>query len=443
VKASPRDLVAALRERGLVHQVTDEALGPLSAKEPITAYIGFDPTADALHAGSLYPVMLLLHAALAGHRPIAVVGGGTGLIGDPSGRDSERPLMDPEHLKANFESLSVQITGLFSSAGLPGACTVIDNAAWLGGLNLIEFLRDTGKHFTVNWMMAKDSVRARLEDREQGISYTEFSYMLLQAHDFHHLWKSPEFRCRLQMGASDQWGNITAGVELIRKKEGGTAYGLTCPLLLTEDGRKFGKSAGNAVWLERGFTDDFTFYQFWMNLGDPVASHLLAAYTLLPMAEVGEIRAAASRHPESRPCQRRLAYEVTRLVRGDDAAERQEAIAHAFFGEGSVRTLDAATLEEAAQGLPVVDLPRSRMLGAPVFQIAKDALTSPRMLPALSGGEVRRAFEQGGISISGRAIRRGTRPDSPEAIAESDLLHGRYLVIRHGRRYCMVRATGG
>ena len=422
MKAKPRDLVAALRARGLVHQVTDEALGPLSAKEAITAYIGFDPTASSLHAGSLYPVMLLAQAARAGHRPIALVGGGTGLIGDPGGRDEERPLIDEEEARANLDALKQQVARLLDGTG----AEVLDNAEWLRPLRLVDFLRDTGKHFTVNWMMAKDSVRARLEDRSQGISYTEFAYMLLQAYDYYRLWK--DRGCRLQMGASDQWGNITAGIELIRRRDGGEAFGLTCPLLLTPDGKKFGKSAGNAVWLDPERTSAYRFFQFWMNQEDALAADLLGAYTFLPVEEVAAVRDETAKSPEKRAAQRRLAREVTAFVHGKDAADRAEKAARVLFGEGSLRDLDGATLREVFESVPALRRPKS----AATTDSYAALFCDPALALCASKGEFKRMLAQKALSVN-------DAPLAAETVRAEDLLPGGVLILRKGKKsYGMV-----
>jgi tyrosyl-tRNA synthetase len=366
--------------------------------------------------------MLLAQAARAGHRPIALVGGGTGLIGDPGGRDEERPLIAEEEARANLDLLKGQIARLLEGAG----AEVVDNAEWLRPLRLVDFLRDTGKHFTVNWMMAKESVRARLEDRDRGISYTEFAYMLLQAYDFYRLWR--DRGCRLQMGASDQWGNITAGIELIRRRDGGEAFGLTCPLLLTHDGKKFGKSAGNAVWLDGGLTSPYRFFQFWMNQEDALAADLLAAYTFLPMDEVAALRAEAAKSPGARACQRRLAAEVTAFVHGKDAADRAARAARVLFGEGSLRDLDAATLREVFESVPSVKRPKSAA--------STDAYAALFCDPALglckSKGEFRRMLEQ-------RALTVNDAPLPAETVRAGDLLPGGVLILRKGKKtYGMV-----
>jgi len=426
MKGARRDLVAMFRERGLFHQVTDEALGPLSAKEPVTAYIGFDPTAPSLHAGSLYPLMLLAQLGRAGHQPIPLLGGGTGLIGDPGGRDEERPLIPLEEARANLESIRAQVRGLLEKA--EARPLVLDNAEWLRPLLMVDFLRDVGKHFTVNWMMAKDSVRARLEDRDQGISYTEFAYMLLQAYDFYRLWK--DRGCRLQMGASDQWGNITAGIELIRRKDGGEAYGLTCPLLLTPDGKKFGKSAGNAVWLDANLTSPYRFFQFWMNQEDALASTLLAAYTFLPMDEVAALRADAAKAPEKRVVQRRLAREVTEFVHGKDAAARAVKVSGFLFGEVALKDLDEATLAALEGAIPTVTRPALQ----PIAATFSDAGL------VKGSSEFKRLLAQGAIYVNNVAVPKDA--DGKAAPRKSDLLFGKFLVLRRGKKdYALVRVV--
>jgi len=423
---APRDLVATLRERGLVHQVTDEALGALTAREPMVLYNGFDPTAPSLHAGSLYPVMILAHAARAGHRPVALVGGGTGMVGDPSGREAERPLADAEQVRAQNAALGAQIGRLLEASGI--ATAVVDNSDWLSRTGLMEFLRDVGKHFSVNAMMAKDSVRTRLQDRDQGISFTEFSYMLLQAYDFYRLWK--DRGCRLQTGGSDQWGNITAGIELIRRREGGEAYGLTCPLLLGADGRKFGKSAGNAVWLDGAMTSPYRFFQFWVNQDDAQAATLLAPYTFLPMEEIAALRAAAAAAPEKRLAQRRLAAEVTTFVHGGDAAARAERAARFLFGEIEIRDLDESVLDSLAGEIPTIDRPLSHGIAA---TFADAGLVK-------SNGEFKRLLAQGALRVNGVPLAADMDPRA--GLQESDLLFGRFAEFQRGKKdKALVRVT--
>jgi len=433
-RPAPRNLVEVLRRRGLVHQVTDEALGPLSAKEPVTAYNGFDLSAPSLHAGSLYPLMILAHAARCGHRPIFLLGGGTGRIGDPSGREAERPLLGLDEIEANVRGMKAQIERLLGQNGLE--VEVLDNAAWLADLDLVGFLRDVGKHFTVNWMMAKESVRARLEDREQGISFTEFSYMLLQAYDFLRLHE--DRGCRLQTGGSDQWGNITAGIELIRRRTGVQAFGLTCPLLTTPDGKKFGKSVQGAVWLDAARTSPYRFYQFWMNQGDALASSLLAAFTLLPMEEIEAVRAESAKTPETRLAQRRLAAEATAFVHGREAAARAEGASRVLFGEGSLRDLDAATLEEVFADVPSAAIPRSELVKTVAFValFLKTGLVK-------SVSEFRRLQGQGALTWNETRIK-GDDPTAGAGVGIESFLHGKFLVLRRGKKdYALVRVVEG
>ncbi len=436
--AKRADLVAAFRSRGLVHQVTDEALGPLSAREPIVGYIGFDPTAYSLHAGSLYPVMLLAHLGRAGHRPIAVFGGGTGMIGDPSGKSAERPLLDKQTIDMNVSNQTRQVTRILERAGVHQV-TCLNNAAWLGDLHLVEFLRDVGKHFTVNWMVAKESVRARLEDREHGISFTEFSYMLLQAYDFLHLHK--EHGCRLQMGGSDQWGNITAGIELIRRQAGGEAFGLTSPLLLDASGKKFGKSEGGTVWLESSRTSPYEFYQFWFNQPDAQAEGLLRAFTLMPDGEIEEtIEQARRSDPGERVLQRRLAFEVTNLVHGENAAS--SGARGSELRRGGLRLQEIGVAEEifeAFEGAPRIDFPRSLLVGTSLRVL----FTHQGVGLIRSTSDWRRHLAQGSIYLNDERVK--PPPGAPEPkIEEHDVLYGKVVVLRRGKKdYALVRVIDG
>jgi tyrosyl-tRNA synthetase len=428
VNPDRKDLVAALRERGLVYQVTAESLGPLSLREPIGAYIGFDPTAASLHAGSLYPVMILCHLARAGHRPVALVGGGTGLIGDPSGRESERPLLDEAAVRAQVDSQRAQLARLLAAGGVE-APEVADNAEWLRGLGLVEFLRDTGKHFTVNSMMARDSVRTRLEDRAQGISFTEFSYMLLQAYDFWRLYATRGVR--LQLGGSDQWGNIVGGVELIRRREGAEAFGVTCPLLLAADGRKFGKSAGNAVWLDGAMTPPSDFYQFFINQDDATAATLLGAYTFLPMDEVRALREESKAAPEKRIAQRRVAFEVTRFVHGEAAAREAEAQAARVFRRDGIEGLDADALLARYGGVPTFRFPGD-------FDAAAGPLTAlaafVRTGLCKSGSDFRRKLAEGALHLNEVRLPASAVDGGDALLPSSKAVSGRVLLLRKGKK---------
>ena len=414
-----------LHFRGLVHQVTDPSLlGRLDA-EPLVAYIGFDPTADSLHVGSLLQILLLRRLQQAGHRPIAVAGGGTGLIGDPGGKADERPLLDEEQLAANLDGIGRQLER-FLDFGAGGA-ELVDNAEWLRRTGLISFLRDVGKHFTVNQMVAKESVRARLQRPDRGISYTEFSYMLLQAYDFLHLFDTRG--CRLQLGASDQWGNITMGVDLIRRLRGTEVYGLTTPLVTKADGTKFGKTESGTVWLDARRTSAYQLYQFFLRSEDAMVGAYLRAFTFLDHDTITALDEETAHHPERRAAQRTLAREVCAMVHGEAEVRRVERAADALYSE-QITDLDERTLLEVCGEAPTTDLPRSVLdEGLPVV----DALATTGLVP--SKGRARTTVAQGGAYLNNRRV-----GDVEARIGSGDLLAGRYAVLRRGRRdYHLLR----
>jgi tyrosyl-tRNA synthetase len=418
-------LAADLEFRGLLYQVTDPGLlGRLDGDEPLTAYIGFDPTADSLHVGHLVQVLLLRRLQMAGHRPLAVAGGATGLIGDPGGKRQERPLLSAEEVRANVAAISAQL-GRFLDPD--AGADVLDNAEWLGPMGLLGFLRDVGKHFTVNQMMAKESVRTRLERPEQSISFTEFSYMLLQAYDFLHLYRTRG--CRLQVGASDQWGNITLGVELVRKVAGGEVFGLTTPLMLRADGTKFGKTEGGTVWLDRRRTSPYALYQFFLRTEDAEVGGYLRRLTFLDRATIEALDAATATEPQRRQAQRVLAREVCRLVHGDDEVQRAERAAAALYSE-DIAALDETTLLEVCAEAPTSRWARSRVdHGLAVV----DALVDSGLVASRS--QARTTITQGGAYVNNRRV-----TDLEATVGPDDLLHGRYLVLRRGRReYHLVR----
>ncbi|HUP70662.1 MAG TPA: tyrosine--tRNA ligase, partial [Acidimicrobiales bacterium] len=344
-------LLADLQWRGLVHQVTDTELGKILDKESLTAYIGFDPSADSLQLGNLAGILNLVRLQGAGHRPIALAGGGTGLVGDPSGKSAERSLLTAEQLEANLAGIRAQL-GRFLD--FDAGALLLDNGAWLWSLGLLEFLRDVGKHFTVNTMIAKESVRARLEEREQGISYTEFSYMLLQAYDFLQLYE--RHGCTLQAGGSDQWGNITMGVDLVRRSAGAAVYGLTTPLVTKADGTKYGKSVEGAVWLDPAKTSPYAMWQFLYNAEDAKVGEYLRFFTWRTKEEVAELDRATAEAPRRRQALRVLANDVTALVHGAEAATRAEAAADALFA-GDFAALDLDTLDVVLADAPGRRLP--------------------------------------------------------------------------------------
>ncbi|HET9796664.1 MAG TPA: tyrosine--tRNA ligase, partial [Gemmatimonadaceae bacterium] len=360
------EVLEELRWRGLVYQHTDGVPAALAA-EPVSAYIGFDPTGSSLHVGSLVPIMVLVHLQRFGHRPIALVGGGTGMIGDPSGKSAERQLLTAEQVAENAAGIRSQLERFLDFDG-PSAARMRDNAAWLNSLSLVEFLRDVGKHFTVNYMLQKDSVRSRMD---AGISYTEFSYMLLQAYDFLELRRRDDVT--LQLGGSDQWGNITAGIELIRRVDGAEAHALTMPLVTTSTGAKFGKTEAGAVWLDAARTSPYAFYQFWLATDDADVGRYLRYYTLLSREEIESLDRETASSPERRAAQQALARDVTRRVHGEKALGAAEQVSGFFFGG-----LEARELSEAAFGILRAE--------APFAEVARAELASesePDRLDAL------------------------------------------------------------
>ncbi|HOT51176.1 MAG TPA: tyrosine--tRNA ligase, partial [Candidatus Hydrogenedentes bacterium] len=343
--------------RGFVHQTTHEELSQILDRERVTLYCGFDPTADSLHIGSLLPIIGLARFQRAGHKPIALVGGGTGLIGDPSGKTQERQLLDKEQVAINLEGIRKQLERFLDFSG-DNAAEMVNNGDWLCTLPLLDFLRDIGKHFSINVMLAKESVRQRVEDREHGMSFTEFSYSLLQAYDFLHL--SDTRGCTLQIGGSDQWGNIVAGMDLIRRLRDKPAFGLTFPLVTKSDGAKFGKSESGNVWLDAARTSPYKFYQFWINQADSDVPRWLRYFTFMTPGEIAECEEQIAREPEKREAQRRLAGEVTRLVHGETALANAIRASQAMFG-GELAGLDDATLEEVFSEVPSAEIPRGEL----------------------------------------------------------------------------------
>lgn len=413
--------------RGLIHQVTDEdVLAKLDAGG-VTAYSGFDPTAASLHVGNLLQLCTLRRLQLAGNRPIALAGGGTGLIGDPGGKASERPLLSEEQLAENLAGISGQLARFIDLEADGGNGLVLDNAAWLRGQDLIGFLRDVGKHFTVGQMIAKESVRSRIDRPEQGISYTEFTYMLLQAFDFLHLFQ--EQGCTLQVGGSDQWGNITMGVELVRKVASGQAFGLTSPLVTKSDGSKFGKSeAGNdRIWLDASLTSPYRLYQFFLNAEDASVGTYLRYFTFLSHEEIAALDVATAEAPQRREAQRALAAAVVELVHGPEALERALRATGALFST-ELADLDEDTLLDVIADAPSTQVGREEIAaGYGVVDLCVAAGI------CASKGEARRAVEQGGISVNNVKVE-----GVEHAVGSGDLLHGRYLLLRRGRKAVAV-----
>jgi len=415
--------------RRILHQVTDESLFDQLDKGTITAYAGFDPTATSLHMGNLLQIVNLRRLQDHGNRPIAVAGGGTGLIGDPSHKADERRLLDLEQLQENLRGIESQLARYldFSAAAGSAQALLVNNADWLTTVSLTDFLRDTGKHFTVNQMVAKESVKSRLERPDVGISYTEFTYMLLQAYDFLHLFRS--FGCTLQVGGSDQWGNITMGVELIRKVAGTQAYGLTSPLLVKSDGTKFGKSESGAIYLDGAITSPFAMFQYLLNSDDADAGNLLRYLTFLSHDEIRELDHQRETSPQDRASQRALARAVVSFVHSEGAATAAEAAGRALFSE-EIAGLDEATLIDVMSDAPSSQIARSQLTeGIDIV----DLLVLTNL--ASSRGESRRFVDQGGVYLNNRKFD-GT------LVTTDYLLHDRYIVVRRGRRQTHLVRVG-
>jgi tyrosyl-tRNA synthetase len=408
-------LVEELKARDFLQDVTP-GLAERLAQGPITGYVGFDPTADSLHVGNLVPVMALGWLQRTGNFPIVLVGGGTGMVGDPSGRRSERPVLSVEHIDHNVACQRRQLERFLRFDG-PNAARVVDNADWLRPLGLMEFLRDAGKHFTVNYMLAKDSVQNRMET---GISYTEFTYMLIQAYDFWHLYRTA--RCELQMGGSDQWGNITAGTELISRKEGAQAHGLVLPLLTTATGEKFGKSLEGAVYLDPAKTSPYRFFQFWLNSDDRDVERWLKYFTFFPVEEIAALVQEHARDPGRRAAQRRLAEEMTTRIHGAEVTRRVVEASRLLFGGTDLHAAGGDVFDVLANEIPTVRLGRGE-LGVQ----AADLLVRAGL--ATSKGDARRGIQGKGFSLNAAPIESPERP-----LGERDLLAGRYAMLQKGKR---------
>lgn len=420
-----------LQFRGIVKQVTDPELEQALVSGPITLYIGFDPTADSLHVGSLLPLLTLRRFQLAGHKVIALVGGATGMIGDPSFKAQERTLLDEAQLQRNLEGITKVIKRILLLDG-DNAAVVVNNFDWFKDVSYLQFLRDIGKHFTVNHMIAKESVRARLEDREHGISYTEFSYMLLQAYDFYRLHK--DRGVSLQMGGSDQWGNITAGIELTRRMEAAEGraqpkmFGLTHPLVTKADGTKFGKSEQGTVWLDVKRTSPYRLYQFFIQSADADVMTYLKYFTFLSHDELHALEESLQREPQKRAAQQALAREVTRIVHGDDELSRAEAATNALFGT-SIRDLDEATLLDVMSDAPSTGKPRATLDAYTLI----DALVDSGLCS--SKGAARKDIAAGGVYVNNERV-----VDAAATIKHSDLIGGAHVVLRKGKKnYHLLR----
>jgi len=415
------DLFAELESRGFVQQTTPELRAHLAGGRR-TVYCGFDPTAPSLQLGNLMPVMLLRHFQLGGHRPLVLMGGGTGLIGDPSGKPSERPLLSKEQIRDNLHRQRDQMGRLLDFDTKETRPLVLDNAEWLVQQRLVDFLRDVGKHFTVNLMLQKESVQGRLD---AGISYTEFSYMLLQAYDFLHLFRKEQ--CTIQVGGSDQWGNITAGIELIRRVEGGEAHGLVAPLVTTASGAKFGKSEAGAIWLDPQLTSPYKFYQYWINVDDRVVESYLKLFSLKPRDELRELLGRAQQDPARREAQRALAAELAERIHGE-AARSAIVASEILFGDFDPRRADARVFDTLAVEIPTTATPRNGLT-------LVDAVVRAGL--AKSKSEARRSIEQGGIYVNQERAQ-----DVERRIEPADWLADRNVLLRKGKKdYALLRLS--
>lgn len=416
--------------RGLIFDCTD-GLEELLGTQKVTLYNGFDPTADSLHVGHLVPMMQLARMQRFGHSPIALAGGGTGMIGDPSGRSSERNLLTHEQIEANLVKIKDQLAMLLDFDVKSNPARLVNNFDWLSKIDMISFLRDVGKHFTVNYMLAKDSVKGRIARGDEGMSYTEFSYMLLQAYDFKHL--AETFGCQIQMGGSDQWGNITAGTQFIRKVLGQSAQGLVLPLITRADGTKFGKTAdGESVWLDPTRTSPYRFYQFFVNTDDSKVIDLLKFYTFLTKDEIAELAHAVETEAHRRAAQKRLAQEVTRTVHGETALGKAEQATEVLFG-GSLEGLDSSEIADIFTDVPSSELPKSSLEGDGIA--LADVLAATTL--ATSKGDARRSLKGGAMNVNN--VRVG---DVSRALTLDDAIEGQFVVLRKGKRkYHLVRVV--
>jgi tyrosyl-tRNA synthetase len=419
-----RNVVDVLQERGFIEQITDTGLREAASTQTLKCYVGFDPTARSLHLGHIIPVMGLAHFQRNGHIPIALVGGGTGMIGDPSGKTVERQLLSKEDVEANAQRLKTQLSRFFSFEGRQAAL-LLNNAEWLLSLNLVDFLRDIGKHFSINAMIAKESVRWRLEERGQGISFTEFSYMLLQAYDFYHLYEYNG--CAVQAGGKDQWGNITAGIDLIRRVSGGSAHGLTFPLLTTASGVKIGKTEGASgsemVWLDPEMTSPYRMYQYWINTDDRDVIKFLKLFTFLEMSQIAELEESLKQDPGKREPHRRLALEFIRLAHGEEAGRAAQEASEVLFGS-EVQTLSREVFAALAGEVPATKISKGRIQnGVPLADLLLETnlVKSKRAARDLIG--------QGGAYVNNKAWK-----DLEATVGVDQALSGRGILLRAGKK---------
>ena len=428
------NFVEELTWRGMVHTImpgTEELL----AKEQVTAYLGIDPTADSLHIGHLCGVMMLRHFQRCGHKPLALVGGATGMIGDPSGKSAERNLLNEETLRHNVSCIKKQLAKFLDfESDAPNKAELVNNYDWMKDYTFLDFAREIGKHITVNYMMAKDSVQKRLNgEARDGLSFTEFTYQLLQGYDFLYLWENKN--CKLQLGGSDQWGNITTGTELIRRTKGGEAFALTCPLITKADGGKFGKTESGNIWLDPNYTSPYKFYQFWLNVSDVDAERYIKIFTSLSREEIDAIIAEQHEAPHLRPLQKRLAQEITVMVHSQEAYEAAVAASNILFGNttaDTLRNIDEATLLDVFDGVPTFEVSLDELKAG----IKAVELTTDKAAIFPSKGEMRKLTQGGGVSINKEKL-----ATFDQVIDDSHLVAGKYLIVQKGKKnYFLVIA---
>ncbi len=429
------NFVEELKWRGMIHDImpgTEELLN----KERTSGYIGFDPTADSLHIGHMVQVMMLMHFQRAGHTPIALVGGATGMIGDPSGKSEERNLLDETSLRRNQEAIKIQLAKFLDfKSDKPNKALMVNNYDWMKDFSFLAFIRDIGKHITVNYMMSKDSVKKRIgSESKDGMSFTEFSYQLVQGTDFLHLYNN--FSCKLQMGGSDQWGNIVTGTELIRRKAGGEAFALTCPLITKADGNKFGKTESGNVWLDPGKTTPYQFYQFWLNVSDEDAAKYIKIFTILSQEEIGAITLEHSKATHERLLQRRLAEEVTVMVHSREDYEGAVEASQILFGKGtteSLRKMNESTFLAVFEGVPVFEIGNEIIDGG----VSIADLCAEHSQVFTSKGELRRLVQGGGLSLNKEKV------ENAEMIVGRELLlNGKYLLVQKGKKNYFLLKVG-
>lgn len=422
------NFIDELKWRGMIHTMIPGTEELLKGDKMVTAYLGIDPTADSLHIGHLCGVMMLRHLQRAGHKPLALVGGATGMIGDPSGKSKERNLLNEETLRHNQECIKAQLARFLDfESDAPNRAELVNNYDWMKEFSFLDFAREVGKHITINYMMAKDSVQRRLNgEASDGLSFTEFTYQLLQGYDFLHLYR--EKGCRLQMGGSDQWGNITTGTELIRRTDGGEAFALTCPLITKADGGKFGKTESGNVWLDARYTSPYKFYQFWLNVGDADAEKYLKIFTFLTEDEIKMLAAEAEADPGARPMQKRLAREVTIMVHGEDAYNAAVEASKILFSnqaKDALMSLDEQTLLDVFEGVPQFEIDAAKLKeGIPVL----DLLAVDTKVFA-SKGEARKMIQGNGLSINKEKL-----TDPAAVITDDALIGGKYILAQRGKK---------